>query len=310
LPAPLNPTTQPVPHPAKTIPPERDRLQSNLLVWTVSPILLVAAASNIASTLSNENATEGRYLLVALIISLTFALVTWLLKAATPAAAAIGAIICLLLTNRTTTWPPSLWSSGLPPLILLFTLTFAGTRFGRSRKDSRGLSEPRTGRSASQVIANLGVAALFAAFSHAQILLAAALSFTAAITALAEATADTVSSEIGQALGGSAFLITTRRRVPPGTDGAISLTGTLVGLIAAALVTMSALTFCPPKLFACASAVIFTSATAGFFFDSLLGATLERSGYINNDLVNFLSTACASAIFYPLARAVLALNHL
>jgi uncharacterized membrane protein len=32
----------------------------------------------------------------------------------------------------------------------------------------------------------------------------------------------------------------------------------------------------------------------GLFFDSLLGATLERRGWLNNDAVNFLSTASAA----------------
>jgi uncharacterized membrane protein len=41
----------------------------------------------------------------------------------------------------------------------------------------------------------------------------------------------------------------------------------------------------------------------GLFFDSLLGATLERRDWLNNDAVNFLSTASA-AVF---ALAVLAL---
>jgi uncharacterized membrane protein len=38
----------------------------------------------------------------------------------------------------------------------------------------------------------------------------------------------------------------------------------------------------------CAGAVF------GLFFDSLLGATLERRGWLNNDAVNFLSTASAA----------------
>jgi uncharacterized membrane protein len=33
----------------------------------------------------------------------------------------------------------------------------------------------------------------------------------------------------------------------------------------------------------------------GLFFDSLLGATLEGRGWLNNDAVNFLSTASAAA---------------
>jgi uncharacterized membrane protein len=35
-------------------------------------------------------------------------------------------------------------------------------------------------------------------------------------------------------------------------------------------------------------------AAFGLFFDSLLGATLERRGWLNNDGVNFLSTASAA----------------
>ena len=37
-------------------------------------------------------------------------------------------------------------------------------------------------------------------------------------------------------------------------------------------------------------------AVFGLFFDSLLGATLERRGWLNNDAVNFLSTAGAAAL--------------
>jgi uncharacterized membrane protein len=33
----------------------------------------------------------------------------------------------------------------------------------------------------------------------------------------------------------------------------------------------------------------------GFLFDSLLGATFEEWGWLNNDSVNFLSTASAAA---------------
>jgi uncharacterized membrane protein len=35
-------------------------------------------------------------------------------------------------------------------------------------------------------------------------------------------------------------------------------------------------------------------AVFGLFFDSLLGATLERRGWLNNDGVNFLSTGSAA----------------
>ena len=87
---------------------------------------------------------------------------------------------------------------------LLFALTFAATRYGRTKKEFRGVSESGTGRRASQVIANLGIAAFLVALGKHNF-----LQYTAALAALAEATADTVSSEIGQAIGGPTFLITT-----------------------------------------------------------------------------------------------------
>lgn len=293
----------------KAIPPARDRLQSRLLIATVAPLLCAfAVAQTAATSLLVGRTTLHRYLLVTLLVSLAFALFTWLVKAATPAAAACGGIVCLLLTLCTTSWPPSLFRSGLPPLALLFALTFAATRYGRAKKEARGLSEARTGRRASQVLANLGVAALFAAYSHTQIFVSSTLAFAAALAALAEATADTLSSEVGQAIAGPAFLISNFHRVPPGTDGAISLAGTLAGLLGAAAVTFAGL---PPQSFkVLAFAAIFGAATAGLFFDSLLGATLERRGYLGNDLVNFASTAFAAVALYPLATFAMFFLHI
>jgi uncharacterized protein (TIGR00297 family) len=112
------------------------------------------------------------------------------------------------------------------------------------------------------------------------------------IAALAEATADTVSSEIGQAFGGTPFMLTTLRRVAPGTDGAISLKGTLAGIAAAAIISATGAPALGMSSAECA--VAFAAGVAGLFFDSLLGATLERRGYLGNDLVNFASTLFAA----------------
>ena len=279
--------------PAKAIPPARDRLQSRVLVSCVVPVLCALASRNCWIDVQRA---DSHAVMIDLAISAAFALLAWLLKAATPAAAACGGVICLLLTAVNPSPAPSLLNSGLLPLVLLFILTFLATRFGRARKEARGLSEPRTGRRASQVIANLGIAALCAGFALHRNLL-----FAAALAALAEATADTLSSEIGQSIGGPAYLLTSFRRVPPGTDGAISLAGTLAGLLGAAILAGSEITgdSSPFSLHHIAS--IFTAATAGLFFDSLLGATVERRGRIGNDLVNFASTAFAVAAFYALA---------
>lgn len=87
-------------------------------------------------------------------------------------------------------------------------------------------------------------------------------------------------------------MITTLRKAEPGTDGAISVGGTLAGIAAAGLVAASgawALKGGWAML-----AVSWCGGIFGLLFDSLLGATAEQRGWINNDAVNFLSTASAA----------------
>lgn len=260
--------------PRKMIPANRNRLQSTALVWTMTPLLVVGAAYPAL------HATV-LYLplhpwIAPLLLSAAFASLVWLLKAATAPAAAIGFLVCMILSQHRA-------HSALPALIALFLLTFVATRFGRSQKEARRLAEGRNGRSASQIVANLGVAALCASLGW----------YGACIAALAEAAADTVSSEIGQALGGKAWLITTGRRVPSGTDGGISVAGTAAGLAAAALVVVAGAmhhALWPHAL------VFFAASCAGLGFDSILGATAERHGWLGNDLVNFGSTLFAAMV--------------
>ena len=230
----------------------------------------------------------------AIAISTGFAGLVLALRAGTLLAAFTGWLVTATLYFRTPGWRTALW-----PLLLLFLLTFAATRFGRRRKERLGIAEDPHGRSASQVAANLGVAALatipmaatrvpliYPAISRAALL--------AALAALAEATADTLSSELGQVLGGDPWLLSTFRRVPAGTDGAVSLAGTLAGLAgAAAIALLSAYVL---KLSRPEMLLILAAGSAGLFVDSLLGATLERRSWLNNDAVNALSTLAAAAI--------------
>jgi uncharacterized protein (TIGR00297 family) len=138
----------------------------------------------------------------------------------------------------------------------------------------------------------------------ARISLAPVPLFAVGLAALAEAAADTVSSEVGQVLGGRPRMITTFRSVDTGTDGAISPVGTMAGVIAAGIVAAAG-TLALRDHFA----MFWISCGGGVFgllFDSLLGATLERRGWLNNDAVNFLSSASAAA--FALALLVILPN--
>jgi uncharacterized protein (TIGR00297 family) len=311
-----------MPEGRKTIPQSRDRRQSRALVWFVGSLLALFSFVQLKSLLllapqlRLEPSGQLWIWLSPWIVSLTFALLVWAVRAATFGGILFGSTLCLSLTLGTR--HSGLWHSGLAPLVALFVLTFAATKAGRHRKMLFGLAEDRRGRNAAQVLANLGVAGLIAIAGFVSLLDNAApftgyLLYSAPFTAilvtaaLAQATADTVSSELGQAFGGTPFLFTTLRPVPPGTDGAISLLGTAAGIAGAILVALTgmwAMHLTLPQ-----TAIALTSAIAGLFFDSLLGATLERRGWLGNDLVNFLSTAFAALTALALLLALHLLSH-
>ncbi len=226
----------------------------------------------------------GGRIAAAILLTVTLAVVANGLKAVTPQGAGAGAVVSLLL----------FLGGGLGAfagLTSLFLATWISTRLGFERKHRLGLAESRQGRSAGQVLANTAVAALLAAAAPFSSL--PGLWLAAAAAALAEAAADTVSSELGQAAGGPTYLITTLRAVPPGTNGGVSLAGTLAGGLAAGGVagTFAAFGVVP---YAQAAAVTLAG-VAGMFVDSLLGATAEPRGLLNNNAVNLSGTLAAAA---------------
>lgn len=180
----------------------------------------------------------------------------------------------------------------------VFVLAFLTTRLGYRHKQFLGTAERRGGRTGSQILANLGAAAVcgvVSILSRRPELWLLGLS-----AALAEAAADTVSSEYGQATLNRAYLITTWEVVPAGTDGGISWPGTLAGMAAAVLLSLicAAGGLIPQRWMA----AVLSAGILGMFTDSYLGAWLERSKRLNNDQVNFLSTIIAALLATLLVR--------
>ena len=189
-------------------------------------------------------------------------------------------------------------SLGLPGFAILALFVVGGsalTRLGYRSKEGRGIAQAHSGRrGARNALANCGVAllcALLAVLIHSEAFVAAF------VASLGAAFADTAESEVGQLYGRTPRLITTLRKVPPGTDGAVSLPGTLAGLGAAGLTALLGL---PLGLVAGPGAVLLVAGGAflGTVVDSFVGALAPRVG---NEFTNVLCTLGAAALAFLLA---------
>jgi uncharacterized protein (TIGR00297 family) len=222
---------------------------------------------------------------LAAAITAAFALGAKALRGVTASGALAGSVVSFALCM----------SAGFGAFLILlsvFLLSYVATRIGRSRKEALGTAERREGRKATQVVANLGIGALAAVLSTLQP--QQAMFLLAMTAAFAEAAADTVSSEVGQVITQEARLITNWRVVSAGTDGGVTLAGTVAGIVAAFIIgcvsaTMSLIGWqCVP--------LAGLAGITGMFFDSLLGATFERKNLLDNDKVNFLGTLAAASV--------------
>ncbi len=177
------------------------------------------------------------------------------------------------------------------------------TKLGYAKKAALGIAQEKGGaRGWRNAFANGGIPALLALFgllSHGPVRTAYLIAYAAAV---ATAAADTCSSEIGKAYGRRTFLITTFRPVPAGTEGAISVEGTLGGLFGALFIaSLGVLT----GLFSAEGALIVTVAGfLGALMESVIGTVAEKRGWLDNHSLNALNTAIGAAIATLIGFAV------
>ena len=170
------------------------------------------------------------------------------------------------------------------------------TRLGLREKQERGLAEARGGRRGPENVwgsaATGACLALLigAVFEPRSLLL---VGFSASFSAKL---ADTFGSEIGKRWGRRPVLITTLRSVPPGTEGAISLAGTLASAAGSVLMTlvMWQLQLLPSIS---VSLVVMLIGLLATLAESLLGALAQdRFRWLSNELVNALQTLLAAVM--------------
>ena len=162
-------------------------------------------------------------------------------------------------------------------LLFFFATSTALSRWRAAERDRlvTPLVEKQGARDAMQVLANGGIFALAALLSTR----GDAFAWHAvAAGAIAAATSDTWSTEVGTVLGGTPRAILSGRQVAPGTSGGITMQGTMAALTGAfttALVTK--IVGWPIPLHA-----VFAGGIAGSFFDSVFGATVQERRWCQN----------------------------
>lgn len=194
-------------------------------------------------------------------------------------------------------------------LLAFFIIGTATTKLGYTRKAKLGLAQEGGGRRGfSHAFSNVGVAAICAiAVSRLSRTDDAPLEWMAiayfmGIASLATAAADTTASEIGQLLGRRAFLPLTLRRVPVGTEGAISVEGTIAGLLGGLLVGSAGVLALHFGLMRTRLDVILTITAAAFigsYIESIAGSwNRKQERPVPNGVLNFFNTAIGAVLTY------------
>lgn len=167
-------------------------------------------------------------------------------------------------------------------LLLFLILGSVFTKYKSDYKKRIGLTHEK--RTIKNVISNGIVPVVLAVFGN----------YAGFIGSIATATADTMASEIG--VLSKPILITSKEHVKPGTDGGISVLGTVAGLIGALIIGVSAFIVNVSPDITHSICIAILAGMVGCFADSLLGATLERNGLFNNEQVNLTATIIGALV--------------
>jgi len=202
-----------------------------------------------------------------------------------------------------------IWATlGWPGYVIVafyFIIGSGVTRIGLAQKEAAGIAEKRSGARGPE---NVWGSALTAALCAVGTLFVdppmQSLLILGYVASFSTKLADTTASEVGKAYGKRTFLITTLKPVPPGTEGAVSLEGTLAGIVAAGAIALLGWGVGLISLWG-----VLWSVLAAFIatnIESLIGATLqEKFDWLTNEVVNIINTLIGGAIAIGLGAFIL-----
>lgn len=233
---------------------------------------------------------------IALIVNTILWGIAWLLpkKLLTPFGY-LNALILGVLVWGTLGW------RGYLIVMLFFLCGSAITFIGIEQKEAEGIAEERSGmRGAGNVWGSALAATLCAIATLFLPVPIKELFILGYVASFCTKLSDTTASEVGKAYGKTTYLITTLKPVPRGTEGAVSLEGTVAGAVASVVLALIAWVIGminPLGIIWCVIAAFIATT-----IESLIGATLEsRFTWLTNDIVNFINTAIGAIAAIALA---------
>ncbi len=191
---------------------------------------------------------------------------------------------------------------------VLWTFFLFGTvasKLGYARKERLGTAQAnRARRGARHVWANVSVGA-FLAFAMASRVTAVSVPVLALALAgsFAAALADTFGTELGTLFGRRPFLLSSMKRVPPGTRGAVSGAGILGGALGAALVGAAG---AASGLYAFRwMGIVVAAGLVGSLAESLLIDLAGRRGAaVDHEFCNAFNTLVGAAVAWEIAASI------
>jgi uncharacterized protein (TIGR00297 family) len=231
--------------------------------------------------------------LIAVGLNTVLLAIVWFLpkKLLTPAGIIHAWILGVLV------WASLGWQ-GYAVVVFYFLVGSGITRVGMAQKEAAGIAEKRSGARGPEnvwgsaltgAVCAVGSVIVPFALPSEQSAWLVSLLLLGYVASFSTKLADTCSSEIGKAYGQRTFLITTLQPVPRGTEGAVSLEGTIAGIVASVAIALVGWLVGLIPLWQVAICVV--AAFIGTTIESVIGATLQsRFSWLTNEVVNILNT--------------------
>ncbi|MGI0481169.1 TIGR00297 family protein [Geminocystis sp. CENA526] len=182
-------------------------------------------------------------------------------------------------------------------VVMFYFLVGSGiTKIGIKQKEAEGIAEKRSGVRGAENVWGSALIATISCLGYV-FLSPAWQSFCliAYVASFATKLSDTCASEIGKAYGKRTFLITNFQPVARGTEGAVSLEGTLAGIIASIVISVLAWQINLIDFMGVIICII--SAFIATNLESVIGATLQtKFEWLTNEFVNILNTLIGASI--------------